>query len=307
MPPSLGGKSLVTSRCFIGSRLGAAPRADRGRRHRRPRAGRRGRAAGPPTRRAPAAAGSGGAGAPRAPPPRPPSPPSPMLPSTTSALRRRWSGSRRGMYQRPWRASSSSSEARSRSSTGTDAPRRRRRRPRPATRPGGSGGWAGRPPGSVAAVDAVAERGPVLDREHPGGLHQPGQAAAGVDHAGGDDGAGRAAVDAPRARPAPVGHRLRGGLEVGVGEDRAEHEPAPLPGQQQVRALAVPAQTGAVGGLAVHEAVVVHQGAGGVARLGEHGRRPRPGRPGARRSGPRSRRRRPGRWWWRPDAAAGAG
>ena len=35
----------------------------------------------------------------------------------------------------------------------------------------------------VAAVEPVAERDPVLDREDALGLHQPGQAAAGVDHA----------------------------------------------------------------------------------------------------------------------------
>jgi hypothetical protein len=57
----------------------------------------------------------------------------------------------------------------------------------------------------IAAVDAVAERGAELAREHPRALEQPGQAPTGVDHARGDDGPGRAAVDAPLARAATVG------------------------------------------------------------------------------------------------------
>jgi len=44
----------------------------------------------------------------------------------------------------------------------------------------------------VAAVQAVAERDPVLDREDPVGLHQPGQASTGVDRPGGHDRTGRA-------------------------------------------------------------------------------------------------------------------
>ena len=48
----------------------------------------------------------------------------------------------------------------------------------------------------VATVEAVAEHLPVLDREAAGLLHQPRQAAVGIDDARFDDGTRGAAVEA---------------------------------------------------------------------------------------------------------------
>ena len=65
----------------------------------------------------------------------------------------------------------------------------------------------------VTAVDPVGRAPRGARGERAGLLHQPGQAAVGVDDAGGDDGAGRAAVEAAPAASTPVRHGRRGGRQ----------------------------------------------------------------------------------------------
>ena len=231
MPPIFGGKSLVTSRWWVTSappaardvavELGPRPsgRASARQDRRRPSVDRQvvaAEAARRPAPRGPARCGSASARAPST---------AARTDAATLGRRRHVAGVaqhdervaaqvarlavRRCTSGRSGRAASSSSAA-SRSSTSTHGP--------------GSSASAGRAGSAsarrrrarrrahllavVAAVEAVAERDAVLDREHAVGLHEPGQAAAGVDDAGADDGAGRAAVDAAAARAAAVGHRL---------------------------------------------------------------------------------------------------
>ena len=116
----------------------------------------------------------------------------------------------------------------------------------------------------VAAVDPVAEHGPPSPVDDPRLLDDPGQATTGIDHARGDDRAGRAGVDAAAARAAAIGHRLVGGRQRGRGDHAAEHEPTAGTRQEEVGVLAEPADTGAVGNLAIDDRVVV----------GEHDRPP---------------------------------
>ena len=111
----------------------------------------------------------------------------------------------------------------------------------------------------VAAVEAVAERDAELVGQLTLHLHVPGQAAPGVDHSRSDDRSGGAAVDAAGAAAAAVRHRRRPVAERGVGQHRAEHEPAALPGQQHVRALAVPTDPGTDRGRSVDQGVLVGQ------------------------------------------------
>ena len=119
----------------------------------------------------------------------------------------------------------------------------------------------------VAAIDAVAQSPTEPTREV---ARSTGGARTGTDprrrHPAGDDGARRTAHQRQRRHVAPpVGDGLRRWAQVG-GEvsDRPEEEPTPLPRQQDVGVLAVPPESGAVGGLAVDEGVVV----------GEHTRPP---------------------------------
>ena len=142
---------------------------------------------------------------------------SPILPRTIRALRRTYRGSRPGC------------------TTGRPVQRARRRRPAGGAvhygwAPGSASGAAGGAGGQavdrthrlavVAPVEAVTERLPVLRREHPGRLEQPGQAAAGVQLSGTDERAGRASRQAAPAWTASVGHgrrRRRAGHQRGVG------------------------------------------------------------------------------------------
>ena len=143
----------------------------------------------------------------------------------------------------------------------------------------------------VAAVDAGAERLPVGPRERPGRLDQPGQAAPGVDHAGCDDGRGRAAVDAPTTRPAPIGDRRLVDRQRRARHHAAQHEPRTGSRTQQIGVLPEPAQAGAVRDLSVDQAVVVGQhpcpvavapevGSDGAERLLQRAVVVRPGIPG---------------------------
>ena len=111
----------------------------------------------------------------------------------------------------------------------------------------------------VASVEAVAQRDAMLDREVAARLQQPGQAPTSVDDPGSNDRTGRATVDATAARAAAVVDRSVVDRQRRRREDRAEHEPTPLSGQEQVRALAVPPEAGAVRGLAIDERVVVDE------------------------------------------------
>ena len=149
--------------------------------------------------------------------------------------------------------SSSSRPARIASTAGSP------RRPRPCS--GCVGPLVGRAHllAVVAAVDACAERLPMSPRERPRRLHQPGQAATGVDHAGSDDRRGRAPVDAATARPAPIGDRRLVGRQRRAGHDAAEHEPRTGSGTEEVGVLPEPAQPCPVRDLPVDQAVVVGQ------------------------------------------------
>ena len=85
----------------------------------------------------------------------------------------------------------------------------------------------------VAAVDAAAQGHPVLEREHPRCLQEPGQAPAGVQHPRLHESTRRAGPEAPPARPAAVGHRASEGQRR-VRDHGAEDEPRTPPGQQDV-------------------------------------------------------------------------
>ena len=192
MPPIFGGKSFVTSRCFTGAR---AARPDRDRAARSPT----GRARRAPRRRR---GGSGPAW------PRPARRARPaVLPRTTRALRRSQRGSRPAMYHRPWRSSSVASSASSRSSTSTHASApagsgRRWRRPRWTV--GGHTSWqssqpyrrsptAGRSSTGIAPGRCSTQARQRLASITPGATMAPG----------------RAGVEAPPARAAPVGDAAR--------------------------------------------------------------------------------------------------
>ena len=119
---------------------------------------------------------------------------------------------------------------------------RRRAPPRPRRRAGGGGRSASRLIGTdllalVAAVDAAAQGPAVLLGERSRGLHQPGQAPSGVEHAGLHQGTGR-------ARACGSGRTIRtrrraGRLERGrrrerrVGDHAAEDEPRARARQQE--------------------------------------------------------------------------
>ena len=100
MPPILGGKSFVTSRCFMRRRVRGDAPAQSACSRRIGFGSARYRSSTARVRRSAA---------------------SPVLPSTISALRRHQVGSRSARYQRPCRSTSSSSVASSRSSTSTQA------------------------------------------------------------------------------------------------------------------------------------------------------------------------------------------
>ena len=81
----------------------------------------------------------------------------------------------------------------------------------------------------VAAVQAVADRRTELDGYGTRALQHPGETAVGVDDARGDDRAGRAGIDAPMARPAPVGDGLGGHRVLRRRDHAPEDEPAAGP------------------------------------------------------------------------------
>ena len=114
----------------------------------------------------------------------------------------------------------------------------------------------------VAAVDAAAQGGPVLEREHARRLQQPGQAR----RASSTPGSTRAPVgQAPRhRRHGPQPSATGGPGQRGVGDHGAEDEPRAASGQQDIAVFAVPAQTGPRSCGPVHQGVVV----------GHHPRRP---------------------------------
>ena len=124
----------------------------------------------------------------------------------------------------------------------------------------------------VAPVDAIAERDAVLDRERPLRLEQPGEAAPRVDHARRGDRAGGTPVEAAVARPAAVLDRARGGRHRRIGDDAPEHVPAPEAGEEQVGVLAPPPDAGAVRRGAIDHGVVVGEDPGPPAVRLEHGR-----------------------------------
>ena len=272
MPPTLGGKSLVTSRwdTGAGSSLLNGPRparrarrapSGRGRRRRQPRArGRRGRGGGPPRRRAPqqrVVVGQRGRQRghhPRVGPvgrvaehhqgvaPQVPGLPAGHVPAPVAGEQlvvgrgqqvddvdlglRAHVGAGGSPAARSWR--------RFGGHTSWQSSQPYRRSPRAARSSRGNG------PSPAAATPGSGGRRPRRGRRWPRG----------------------AAVEAPGAGAAAVGDRRRCGTTGGqrrVGDHRAEHEPAPLPRQEQVGVLAVPAEPGPVGGLAVDQGVVVGQ------------------------------------------------
>ena len=119
----------------------------------------------------------------------------------------------------------------------------------------------------VAPVDPVPQRPPVLLGERTRGLHQPGQAPTGVEHPGGHQGPGRAGGQAAGAAPAPLGVAV-GAPAGAVGRRGASvtteprTEPRTEPGQQEQRVLPEPAEPGPMGGGPVDQGVVVadHRG-----------------------------------------------
>ena len=118
----------------------------------------------------------------------------------------------------------------------------------------------------VAAVDLRAERRAVRLRDRLGHLRPVREAPCGVEHAGLVERAGRARVDAARARAAAFGNGRRR-LELGGGDERAEHDPGAVAARDQHRVLAVEPDAGASGGFAVDVLVRVDEDAVGRAEL----------------------------------------
>ena len=114
----------------------------------------------------------------------------------------------------------------------------------------------------VAPVDLRAERGAVGLGDRLGHLCPVGEAAGGVEDAGLVEGAGRAGVDAAGAGAAARAHGRRG-LELRRGHERPEHDPGAVAGGDQHRVLAVEADPGARGSLAVDVLVRIDQDAEG--------------------------------------------
>ena len=236
MPPILGGKSLVTRRCLITggnpddrtARLetsGSGSAATAASRSRPTQAGRRPHGVGPHQRVADR----------------------PALLHTARRPRRGRSGIR-SCRARPGRCGAGSGrrgrgctsdrpveQGRRRRPTGSSTSTRRLHDPASAGRRRAAAASAQPVDGAhllavVAAVDAVAEGDPELGGEHPRGLHQPGQAAAGVDQPRAHEGAGRDRRRGSVARPAPVGRARgsRGGEGASVTtEPSTNQEPAP--------------------------------------------------------------------------------
>ena len=110
----------------------------------------------------------------------------------------------------------------------------------------------------VAAVDLRAELGAVGLRDRLGRLRPVREAARRVEHAGLVERAGRAGVDAARARAA-AGVERRRRLELGGRDERAEHDPRAVPAREHHRVLAVEADARAHGRLAVDVLVRVDE------------------------------------------------
>ena len=206
IPPSLGGKSLVTNRWVIG----VGRRARRGPRDRSPArsagADPRVRAAAPPRRRGRAAADRRARGSARRRSTTTGSSPIADVAEHDERVATHVADVALRDVPASGRASTTSSSGSSRSTRsahGVSSP--------VACTLGRAAVRRAHLLALVAAVDAVAERDAVLERERALGLEEPRQAAAGVDHAGRGDRAGRATVEAAAAGTAPIvdGRRRR--------------------------------------------------------------------------------------------------
>ena len=110
----------------------------------------------------------------------------------------------------------------------------------------------------VAAVERGADRGAVLDGDLARRLRPVREAAGGVERARLVERPGRARVDAERAGAA-VGAERRRRLELHVRDERPEHDPGAVSLRDQERVLAVEADSGSEGGLAIDVLVRVDE------------------------------------------------
>ena len=108
----------------------------------------------------------------------------------------------------------------------------------------------------VTAVQPATYGLAELDGNRPRGLHQPGQAPAGVDHPRGHDGSGRTTVQATLAGTTTIAHRLAL-RKRSIGDHRAEHEPTTPTRNKDVGVLTVPTDSRPDGGRSVDQGVVV--------------------------------------------------
>ena len=279
IPPILGGKSFVTSRCFT-----PAPR-------RQPSRALAQRACSARTGSSPWRYRASVGHDPRRRPGRP----------CCRARRARCAAATAGRGRRCTSARGARAASRRRRRAG------RARRPRPR-RPSGSGRRWRRPRCTVGGHTSWQSSQPYrrsptagaeLDRDGARALQHPGQAAVGVDTPGATIAPVGQASRQRRHDPQPSADRLVGRRVRGRRDHAPEHEPAAGARQQQVGVLAEPAEPGPVGDLAVDDRVVVGEGHGPLVR------RPAAGgpSPAARRAAVRSGRpRRSG-----PPGPAGAG
>jgi hypothetical protein len=123
----------------------------------------------------------------------------------------------------------------------------------------------------VATVDAAAEGAAEFGGDGAFGLDgEVGEAAAGVHAAGRGDGLGGAGGDAAGAGAAVVaGGRI--GIEVEGGDDFGEEEPGAEAAVDLHGALAIPAEAGLAGEVALENGAGVHVMALGAAEAGEEG------------------------------------
>ena len=110
----------------------------------------------------------------------------------------------------------------------------------------------------VAAVDLGLQLGAVLDRRRRRRLRPVGETARRVECSRLVESARRASVDAEPALAAVEAER-RGRLELGVRDERPEHDPGAVPARDQERVLAVEADAAACSSLAVDVLVCVDE------------------------------------------------
>ena len=91
-------------------------------------------------------------------------------------------------------------------------------------------------------------------------LQHPRQAATAVDDARGDDGSGRASIEALSTGTTTVVDGGRSDGKRGGGDHAAEHEPTARTWQQEVGVLAEPADAGLIRDLTINDAVVICKG-----------------------------------------------